>query len=129
MRLGYCFTLYQRLWPYNGTPLVAFYDTRGIRRTYSQLKPPASSRGVRLCVCLFGSHTFFVVAQSYVSQVTRAFLRMLPLCCLSILGARQLTAPQDIMLPLETEHALFVRRENTAPLQQTTLWIVVPVSA
>ena len=25
--------------------LVAFYDTHGIRRTYSRLKPPASSRG------------------------------------------------------------------------------------
>ena len=25
--------------------LVAFYDTLGIRRTYSRLKPPASSRG------------------------------------------------------------------------------------
>ena len=36
---------YQRLWLYNGAPLVAFYDTLGIRRTYSQLKPPASSRG------------------------------------------------------------------------------------
>ena len=45
IRLGYCFTPYQRLWLYNGTPLVAFYDTLGIRRTYSRLKPPASSRG------------------------------------------------------------------------------------
>ena len=44
-RLGYCFTPYQRLWLYNGAPLVAFYDTLGIRRTYSRLKPPASSRG------------------------------------------------------------------------------------
>ena len=34
---------------------------------------------VRLCVCLSGSHTFLVVTNSYVSQVTRAFLRMLPL--------------------------------------------------
>ena len=25
--------------------LVAFYDTLGIRRTYSRLKPPASQRG------------------------------------------------------------------------------------
>ena len=45
LRLGYCFTPYQRLWLYNGAPLVAFYDTLGIRRTYSRLKPPASSRG------------------------------------------------------------------------------------
>ena len=44
-RLGYCFTPYQLLWLYNGAPLVAFYDTLGIRRTYSRLKPPASSRG------------------------------------------------------------------------------------
>ena len=43
--LGYCFTPYQRLWIYHGAPLVAFYDTLGIRRTYSRLKPPASSRG------------------------------------------------------------------------------------
>ena len=45
IRLGYCFTPYQRLWLYNGAPLVAFYDTLGIRRTSSRLKPPASSRG------------------------------------------------------------------------------------
>ena len=44
-RLGYCFTPYQRLWLYNGAPLVAFYDTLGIRRTYSRLKSAASSRG------------------------------------------------------------------------------------
>ena len=37
VRLGYCFTPYQRLWLYNGAPLVAFYDTLGIRRTYSRL--------------------------------------------------------------------------------------------
>ena len=43
--LCYCFTPYQRLWLYNGAPLVAFFDTLGIRRTYSRLKPPASSRG------------------------------------------------------------------------------------
>ena len=45
VRFGYCFTPYQRLWLYNGAPLVAFYDTLGIRRTYSRLKPPVSSRG------------------------------------------------------------------------------------
>ena len=39
VRLGYCFTPYQRLWLYNGAPLVAFYDTLEIRRTYSRLKP------------------------------------------------------------------------------------------
>ena len=44
-RFSYCFTPYQRLWLYNDAPLVAFYDTLGIRRTYSRLKPPASSRG------------------------------------------------------------------------------------
>ena len=42
--LGYCFTPYQRLWLYNGAPLVAFYDTLGIRRTYSRLKPPAHGK-------------------------------------------------------------------------------------
>ena len=26
-------------WLYNGAPLVVFYDTLGIRRTYSRLKP------------------------------------------------------------------------------------------
>ena len=36
VRLGYCFTPYQRLWLYNGAPLVAFYDTLGIRRSYSR---------------------------------------------------------------------------------------------
>ena len=39
VRLGYCFTPYQRLWLYNGAHLVAFCDTLGIRRTYSRLKP------------------------------------------------------------------------------------------
>ena len=38
---------------------------------------------VRLCVCLSGSHTFLVFTHSYVSQVTHAFLQMLPLCYLS----------------------------------------------
>ena len=52
VRLGYCFTPYQRLWLYNGAPLVAFYDTLGIRRTYFRLKPPASSRGI-MGVCWF----------------------------------------------------------------------------
>ena len=46
-KLGYCLKPYQRLWLYNGAPLVAFYDTLGIRRTYSRLKPPASSRGYK----------------------------------------------------------------------------------
>ena len=44
-RLGYCFTPYQRLWLYNGTPLVAFYDTLGIRRSYSRLKPRRTHGG------------------------------------------------------------------------------------
>ena len=35
VRLGYCFTPYQRPCLYNGAPLVAFYDTLGIRRMYS----------------------------------------------------------------------------------------------
>ena len=45
VRLGCCLTPYQRPRLYNGAPLVAFYDTLGIRRTYSRLKPPASPRG------------------------------------------------------------------------------------
>ena len=32
-------------WFRHTAPLVAFYDTLGIRRTHSRLKPPASSRG------------------------------------------------------------------------------------
>ena len=38
VRLGYCFTPYQRLWLYNGAPLVVFYDTLGIRGTYSRFQ-------------------------------------------------------------------------------------------
>ena len=55
VRLGYCFTPYQRQWLYNGAPLVAFYDTLGIRRMYFRLKPPASSRGALLkrVVCVW----------------------------------------------------------------------------
>ena len=52
--LGYDFTPYQQLWLYNGAPLVAFYDMLGIRRTYSRLKPPASSRGdIAMTMCYF----------------------------------------------------------------------------
>ena len=40
--------LFYAVWLYNGAPLVAFYDTLGIRRTYSRLKPPASSRGTHV---------------------------------------------------------------------------------
>ena len=50
VRLGYCFTPYQRLWLYNGAPLVAFYDTLGIRRTYSRLKPPGVLTGAAYSV-------------------------------------------------------------------------------
>ena len=50
--LRYCFTPYQRLLLYNGAPLVGFYDTLGIRRTYSRLKPRrpkgGGGRGYRL---------------------------------------------------------------------------------
>ena len=45
VRLGYCFTPYQRLWLYNGVPLVASYDTLGIWRTYSRLKTPGVLTG------------------------------------------------------------------------------------
>ena len=38
MRLSYCFTPYRRLWLYNDAPLVAFYDTLGIRKTYCRLE-------------------------------------------------------------------------------------------
>ena len=36
VRLGYCFTPYQRLWLYNGAPLVAFYNNLGILRRRSR---------------------------------------------------------------------------------------------
>ena len=49
---------------------------------------PAKHSGTSLCqasvcqsVCLSGSHNFVVVAYSYVSQATHAFLGLLPLCC------------------------------------------------
>ena len=48
--VGYCFTPYQRLW-HNGAPLVAFYDTLGIRRTYSRLKPRRPYGGT-MSICL-----------------------------------------------------------------------------
>ena len=42
--LGYCFTPYQRLWLYNGAPLVAFYDTLGppwgLQGLEPRLRPP-----------------------------------------------------------------------------------------
>ena len=56
VRVSYCFTPYQQLWLYNGAPLVAFYDTLGIRRTYSRLKPPASSRGEKCLRCVAKMH-------------------------------------------------------------------------
>ena len=45
VRLGYCFTPYQRLRLYNGAPFGRLLRHSGIRRTYSRLKPPASPRG------------------------------------------------------------------------------------
>ena len=47
VRLGHCFTPYQRLRLYNAPHLVAFYDTLGIRRTYSRLKPRRPHGGER----------------------------------------------------------------------------------
>ena len=38
---------------------------------------------VCLSVRLFSSHAFLVVTHSYVSQATRAFLGMLPLCLIN----------------------------------------------
>ena len=64
VRLGYCFTPYQRPRLYNDAPLDAFYDTLGIRRTYSRLTPPASSRGNTLIrmflevMCANAKHRF-----------------------------------------------------------------------
>ena len=46
VRLGYCFTPFQRLRLYNGAPLAAFYDMLGLRRTSSRLKPPGVLTGV-----------------------------------------------------------------------------------
>ena len=45
------------IYGHSGTPphLVAFYDTLGIRRTYSRLKPPASSREL-ICSRVKQSH-------------------------------------------------------------------------
>ena len=58
--LGYCFTPYQRLWIYNGAPLVAFYDTLGIRRTYSRLKPRRPHGGPSLKKEFESSFKFYV---------------------------------------------------------------------
>ena len=41
--------------------LVAFYDTLGIRRTYSRLKPPASSRGIKGLGGVFVSSLCFFI--------------------------------------------------------------------
>ena len=45
LRLWSCCTPYQRQWLYNSAPLVAFYDTLGIRRTYSRLLTPGVLTG------------------------------------------------------------------------------------
>ena len=47
VRLGYCFTPYQRPGLYNGAPLVAFYDTLGIRRIIFDLNPSVLTGGYR----------------------------------------------------------------------------------
>ena len=43
-------------WFRHTAPLVAFYDTLGIRKTYSRLKPPAPSRGRNAL-----KHVYFIV--------------------------------------------------------------------
>ena len=44
------------------------------------LCPASVCLSIPTCVCLSSSHTFLVVMHSYVLQVTRACLGMLPLC-------------------------------------------------
>ena len=47
---------------------------------YIVFMSPSTLSGFCLSVGLSASHTFLVVTHSYVSQVTHAFLGMLPLC-------------------------------------------------
>ena len=49
-------TPYQRPWLYNGAPLVSFYDTLGIRRTYSRLKPRRPHEGGGIAACNVKHH-------------------------------------------------------------------------
>ena len=66
LRLGYCFTPYQRIWLYNGAPLVAFYDT--LPGTWSHLW----FAGIRECLpwcSIVGAtvtvHQFFCILHIY----------------------------------------------------------------
>ena len=69
---------------------IAFSDFVAVGGTWiflCRLRSIAAHRGhfvwrlcVCVCVCLSSSRTFLVVTHSYVSQVTHAFLGMLPLC-------------------------------------------------
>ena len=57
-------------WFRHTAPLVAFYDTLGIRRTYSRLKPPASSREAKNKCGRFlqrrnGMMTVIIIMQKY----------------------------------------------------------------
>ena len=49
INLKLCYFSIREVFPwacsYNGAPLVAFYDTLGIRRTYSRLEPPGVPHG------------------------------------------------------------------------------------
>ena len=52
-------------------------------------------------VCLSGSHTFLVVTQSYVSQVTHAFLGMLPEeCCHYVISFSSLYSTRSFLYHL-----------------------------
>ena len=57
VRLGYCFTPYQRLWLYNGAPVVAFYDTLGIRMTHFRLNH-TGVRKIKVSHNLAQSHVY-----------------------------------------------------------------------
>ena len=54
-------------WFRHTAPLVTFYDTLGIRRTYSRLKPPAPSRGFFIFSCFcWNKYTYSIL---YCSKV------------------------------------------------------------
>ena len=69
LRLGCCLKPYQRLRLYNGAPFRRLYDTLGIRRTSSRLKPPASLRGyvfsIKLCLMVVRAFLSFYSRLNY----------------------------------------------------------------
>ena len=105
VRLGYCFTPYQRLWLYNGAPLVAFFDTLGIRRTlhfgiYLYWTNSKETHKCLLSTCkmrpnILADHVQWLVVYVYIFYLKRKRRRSDPVLWQNPLYQQKIRKPKD----------------------------------